>query len=159
MTDCVLYLYLAGGKLVGCFCAITGVLAIALPVPVIVSNFAYYYSRENGRQSSSNEDDEEDEQEDRDEVGEIYEIKKEKKKGSAVISCLAKKSQKSERKVKQPKKKRKTGSNKFPVTMYNALDSNPGRDHQSGLANSINNNSHPRNNDENRKTSLLETIV
>lgn len=154
-----LCLCLAGGKLVGCFCAITGVLAIALPVPVIVSNFAYYYSRENGRQSSSNEDDEENEQEDGDEVEENYEIKKKKKKAAAVISCLAKKSQKSERKVKQSKKKRKTGSDKFPVAMYNALDSNPGRDHQNGLANSINNNSHAQNNEENRKTSMLETIV
>ena len=34
----------------GCFCAITGVLFIALPVPVIVSNFAYYYSKERNRQ-------------------------------------------------------------------------------------------------------------
>lgn len=34
------------GKLIGSFCAITGVLTIALPVPVIVSNFSYYYQRE-----------------------------------------------------------------------------------------------------------------
>lgn len=34
------------GKLVGSFCAITGVLMIALPVPVIVSNFNYFYHRE-----------------------------------------------------------------------------------------------------------------
>lgn len=31
------------GKLVGAMCALSGVLAIALPVPVIVSNFEYYY--------------------------------------------------------------------------------------------------------------------
>ena len=32
--------------MVGTLCAISGVLTIALPVPVIVSNFNYFYHRE-----------------------------------------------------------------------------------------------------------------
>ncbi|XP_064634045.1 potassium voltage-gated channel protein Shaw-like [Lineus longissimus] len=37
------------GYVVGVFCAITGVLVIALPVPVIVGNFAMYYSHAQAR--------------------------------------------------------------------------------------------------------------
>ena len=34
------------GKVVGTFCAVAGVLTISLPVPVIVSNFNYFYHRD-----------------------------------------------------------------------------------------------------------------
>ena len=43
-----------GAKIVGSLCAITGVLTIALPVPVIVSNFNYFYHREADSEDSSN---------------------------------------------------------------------------------------------------------
>ena len=42
----------AMGKIVGSLCAISGVLTIALPVPVIVSNFNYYYHREHDMQAA-----------------------------------------------------------------------------------------------------------
>lgn len=41
------------GKLVGSMCAIAGVLTIALPVPVIVSNFNYFYHRETDNEDRS----------------------------------------------------------------------------------------------------------
>jgi len=37
------------GMFVGSFCALTGVLTIALPVPVIVSNFTMFYSHTQAR--------------------------------------------------------------------------------------------------------------
>ena len=34
------------GRLIGSLCAISGVLTIALPVPVIVANFEFFYKRD-----------------------------------------------------------------------------------------------------------------
>ena len=42
------YYFFSVGKVVGSLCVLVGVLAIAFPVPVIVNNFTYYYTLEQG---------------------------------------------------------------------------------------------------------------
>ena len=44
------------GKLIGSICAISGVLTIALPVPVIVNKFSYYYEREEAAKKAKKDD-------------------------------------------------------------------------------------------------------
>ncbi|XP_026094123.1 shaker-related potassium channel tsha2-like [Carassius auratus] len=48
-----MYPVTVGGKIVGSMCAIAGVLTIALPVPVIVSNFNYFYHREHSEEEQA----------------------------------------------------------------------------------------------------------
>lgn len=42
----------AWGKAIGSLCAVAGVLTLALPVPVIVSNFSYFYNLDKERRYS-----------------------------------------------------------------------------------------------------------
>lgn len=45
----------AWGKVIGSMCAVAGVLTLALPVPVIVSNFSYFYNLDKEKRAENND--------------------------------------------------------------------------------------------------------
>lgn len=130
-------------------------LAIALPVPVIVSNFAYYYSKENGRQSNMDDGEEEGL------IEEEHEAQKSETKKKSPVNCVGKKSQKNKGDGKQRKRNRRYGTVKFPDTMYSAIGSNVNMDHPNGLANStpVSGKNDYQNHGKKISLSQVETIV
>ncbi|KAK3746702.1 hypothetical protein QZH41_018923 [Actinostola sp. cb2023] len=75
------------GKIVGALCAISGVLTIALPVPVIVSNFENFYNKEINRRKEETLKKEEEERKRQQEKNEKLKNSRDDKSSRGILVC------------------------------------------------------------------------